>query len=190
MDYGNTKLISIRLYPRRRNAAAQVAEELKTVTHATPSHGGTQKERMCDPPSQTGLQGREITGENIAMGHFTDLVFLTFSHCRMSILSYFHCSEPTLTYKWLQKHILNGKKSTLTKAVSILSGRFSGNGRSSTTLLYKSGPNFTLAFCTVLKLVSSERSLFAHCVCVRSSAWPDRHVVTLCESGSQNNQAV
>ena len=37
MDYGNTKITSIRLYPRRRNVAAQVVEEeLKTVTYATP----------------------------------------------------------------------------------------------------------------------------------------------------------
>ena len=34
------------LYARRRNVAAQVAEDLKTVTYyATPSYGGTQKEK-------------------------------------------------------------------------------------------------------------------------------------------------
>ena len=35
------------LYPRRRNVAAQEAEELKTVTYATPSYGGerTKKEK-------------------------------------------------------------------------------------------------------------------------------------------------
>ena len=36
MDYGNTKIPSNHLYPRRQNVAAQVAEELKTVTYATP----------------------------------------------------------------------------------------------------------------------------------------------------------
>ena len=35
----------MQLYPRRQNVAAQVVEELKTVTYATPSYGGTQKER-------------------------------------------------------------------------------------------------------------------------------------------------
>ena len=34
VDYGNTKIISMHLYPRRRNVASQVAEELKTVTFA------------------------------------------------------------------------------------------------------------------------------------------------------------
>ena len=33
------------LYPRRWNVAAQVAEELKTVTYATPSYGGTQQKK-------------------------------------------------------------------------------------------------------------------------------------------------
>ena len=32
IDYGNTKITSLHLYPRRRNVAGQVAEELKTVT--------------------------------------------------------------------------------------------------------------------------------------------------------------
>ena len=36
MDYGDTKIPSMHLYPRRRNVAAEVAEELKTVTYATP----------------------------------------------------------------------------------------------------------------------------------------------------------
>ena len=31
-DYGNTKIASMHLNPGRRNVAAQVAEELKTVT--------------------------------------------------------------------------------------------------------------------------------------------------------------
>ena len=35
------------LYPRRRNVAAQVVEELQTVTYATiPSYGGTQKKKI------------------------------------------------------------------------------------------------------------------------------------------------
>ena len=33
------------LYPQRRNVAAQVPEELKTVTHTTLSYGGTQKKK-------------------------------------------------------------------------------------------------------------------------------------------------
>ena len=41
MDYGNTKM---HLYRRRRNVAAQVAEELDGHMHY-PSYGGTQKER-------------------------------------------------------------------------------------------------------------------------------------------------
>ena len=45
MDYGNTKITSMPLYPRRRNVAAQVAGELKTVTYATlRGYGGTQIE--------------------------------------------------------------------------------------------------------------------------------------------------
>ena len=38
MDCGNTKITSMRLYPRRRNVAAQVAEEFKRnpITYATP----------------------------------------------------------------------------------------------------------------------------------------------------------
>ena len=43
VDYGNTKITSMHLYPQRRNVAVQVAEELKTVTYAAPSYGGTQK---------------------------------------------------------------------------------------------------------------------------------------------------
>ena len=38
-------------HPRRQNVAAQVAEELKTVTYATPSYGRTQKEKTpCITP--------------------------------------------------------------------------------------------------------------------------------------------
>ena len=44
-DNENTKITSMHLYPRRRNGAAQMAEELKTVTYANPSYAGTQKER-------------------------------------------------------------------------------------------------------------------------------------------------
>ena len=36
MGYGNTKLTSMHLYSRRWNVVAQVAEELETVTYATP----------------------------------------------------------------------------------------------------------------------------------------------------------
>ena len=36
VDYGNTKITSMHLYLRRRNVAAQMAEEYKTVTYATP----------------------------------------------------------------------------------------------------------------------------------------------------------
>ena len=36
MDYGNTKITCMHLYPRGWNVAAQVAEELKMVTYATP----------------------------------------------------------------------------------------------------------------------------------------------------------
>ena len=36
VDYGNTKITSVHLHPRRRNVAAQVAEELRTVTCTTP----------------------------------------------------------------------------------------------------------------------------------------------------------
>ena len=36
MDDGNTKITSMHLYPQRRKVAAQVAEELKTVTYGTP----------------------------------------------------------------------------------------------------------------------------------------------------------
>ena len=34
VDYGNTKIASMHLYPQRRNVAAQVSDELKTVTYA------------------------------------------------------------------------------------------------------------------------------------------------------------
>ena len=34
MDYGNIKITSMRLYLRRRNVAAKVAEEVNTVTYA------------------------------------------------------------------------------------------------------------------------------------------------------------
>ena len=43
VDYRNTKITSMHLYPRRLNVAAQVAEKLKRVTYAYPSYGGTQK---------------------------------------------------------------------------------------------------------------------------------------------------
>ena len=36
MDYGNKKITIMHLYPRRRNVAAHVADELKTVTDAAP----------------------------------------------------------------------------------------------------------------------------------------------------------
>ena len=38
VDYGNTKITSMHVYPRRQNVAAQLAEELRTVTYryATP----------------------------------------------------------------------------------------------------------------------------------------------------------
>ena len=36
VDYGNTKITSMHMYPRRWNVAAQVAEELKMVTCASP----------------------------------------------------------------------------------------------------------------------------------------------------------
>ena len=36
MDYGNTEIPSMYLYPRRRNVATQVAKELKTVTYTAP----------------------------------------------------------------------------------------------------------------------------------------------------------
>ena len=35
VDYGNTKITTMHLHPQRQNVAAQVAEELKTVTYAT-----------------------------------------------------------------------------------------------------------------------------------------------------------
>ena len=38
------EITSMHLYPRKRNMPAQVADELKTVTHATP-HMEEQKER-------------------------------------------------------------------------------------------------------------------------------------------------
>ena len=34
MDYGNTNITGMHLYPQRRNVPAQVAEELKTVIYA------------------------------------------------------------------------------------------------------------------------------------------------------------
>ena len=36
VDYGNIKIISMHLHPQRRNVTAQMAEELKTATYATP----------------------------------------------------------------------------------------------------------------------------------------------------------
>ena len=50
MDYGNTKITSMQLYPRRWNVAAQVVKELKTVTYATPRNPMEErrkKERKC-----------------------------------------------------------------------------------------------------------------------------------------------
>ena len=46
MDYGNTKIPSMHLYPRRLNVAAQVAEELKTVTME--EHRKKEKEEPLD----------------------------------------------------------------------------------------------------------------------------------------------
>ena len=46
MDYGNTKITRLHFYPRRRNVAAQVAEEFKMVTYGYPSYGGTQKKHL------------------------------------------------------------------------------------------------------------------------------------------------
>ena len=43
MDYGNTKITSMHMYPRRRNVATQVAEELQTVTYAR--RGPTEERR-------------------------------------------------------------------------------------------------------------------------------------------------
>ena len=45
VDYGNTKITSLHLYPRRRNVAAQVAEELKTVTYTIPPMEERRKKR-------------------------------------------------------------------------------------------------------------------------------------------------
>ena len=45
MDYGNRKTTSMRVYPRRRNVAAQVTEELKNDHIRYPSYGGTQKRK-------------------------------------------------------------------------------------------------------------------------------------------------
>ena len=67
------KITRMHLYPRRRNVAFEVAEELKTVTYAT-------------PPVE-------------------------------------------------ERIVVCVQRSTLTKAVSILSAPFSRNGRSTTTLL-------------------------------------------------------
>ena len=36
VDYGNKKITGAHLYTRRQNVAAQVVEELKTFTYATP----------------------------------------------------------------------------------------------------------------------------------------------------------
>ena len=50
------------------------------------------------PALTNGLQSRwedhEITGKNIPMGHFISWLFVTFSHCRASIVSYSYCSQP------------------------------------------------------------------------------------------------
>ena len=45
MDYGNTKITSMRLIvpPKTGNVAAQVAEKLKTVTIRYPSYRGTKR---------------------------------------------------------------------------------------------------------------------------------------------------
>ena len=57
---------------------------------------------ICYPLSQKGLRSlwedHEIAGESIPMGHLINLLFLTCSHCRASILSYSYCSESILTY--------------------------------------------------------------------------------------------
>ena len=46
VDYGNTKITSMHLYPQRWNVAAQVVEEIKTVTYATPQ--GKKRKRIND----------------------------------------------------------------------------------------------------------------------------------------------
>ena len=46
VDYGNTKITSMHLYPRRGNVAAQVAEEFKTVTYATPMEERRKRRRV------------------------------------------------------------------------------------------------------------------------------------------------
>ena len=53
------------LYPRRRNVAAQVAEELKMVTHATPSHGGKQKENSLVQEEGRGGEWNRLDGEKM-----------------------------------------------------------------------------------------------------------------------------
>ena len=47
VDYGNMKITSMHLYPRRWNVTAQVMEELKTVTYTTPPMEERRKKGSC-----------------------------------------------------------------------------------------------------------------------------------------------
>ena len=59
MDYGNT---STHLYPWRQNVAAQVAEELKMVTYATPPMEGCRKNKQKKPTLLSGKFGPPYLG--------------------------------------------------------------------------------------------------------------------------------
>ena len=51
VDYRNMKITGMHLYPQRWNVAAQVAEELKMVTYATPPMEESRKKELKEIPS-------------------------------------------------------------------------------------------------------------------------------------------
>ena len=80
------------------------------------------------------LGNHEITGESITFGSFYQ--FIAFGFFTLKAV-YSYCSHSAFRpINGFKQHISNSKKPTLTKAVSILSARFSyRNGHSTTSLL-------------------------------------------------------
>ena len=65
MNYGNRKITSTHLYPRIWNVAAQVAEELKTVTYLLWRNvGGEKKDKKKVKSSNVGEKKKEKKRSN------------------------------------------------------------------------------------------------------------------------------
>ena len=67
VDYGNTEITSMHLSPRRRNVAAHMAEELRTVTYVTPpmeerrKQGGKKYDACSEWSVPSVTQARNLT---------------------------------------------------------------------------------------------------------------------------------